>query len=95
MITRRDEWEEARRAGLARFLLHHGALRRGLPMALVAVLLIQAAEGGLDPGGLATPRVALRFLLAWAVFALGGALSAYAHWRALERRFGPGSPAGR
>lgn len=88
MVHRREDWEVARRDGLPRFLLRQGVLMRGIPMALLTAILIQMAQGGLEPSAFLSASFHQRFLLALAVFSAGGAVSAYAHWKALEKRFG-------
>jgi hypothetical protein len=88
--SRRREWERMRSRGLARHLVLRGVLLRGIPMALAVVLLLALLGEG-DRGladELRDPGFWARFVVATALFSLGGIVSSYARWRALERRFG-------
>jgi hypothetical protein len=86
---RRAEWERLRAGGLRRFLVVRGVLWRGLPMAVLVAVLLATMR---DPRGAAPiwrdPGFLVRFALAVLFFSVGGMLSAYARWRALETRFG-------
>ena len=85
---RRGEWERTRAGGLARFLLVRGLLWRGLPMALAVVLLLDLLQVAPRGGGWCDPAFLARFAAAAVLFSLGGMLSAYARWHALDARFG-------
>ncbi len=86
--TTRDEWEQIKAGGRTRFLLLFGVLGRGIPMALVFLIVFLYLEGRpFDASLLADPKEWLRFLLAAALFSIGGIASSYARWRAMEVRF--------
>jgi membrane protein implicated in regulation of membrane protease activity len=84
---RRTEWERIRAGGLGRFLLVRGLVLRGLPMALAVVLLLRLFEAAPEGEAWRDPAFLVRFGVAVLLFSIGGVLSAYARWRALERRF--------
>jgi hypothetical protein len=93
--SRRREWQRMRARGLPRQLVVRGVLLRGIPMAVAVVLLLELlreGDGGLG-ARLRDPAFLVRFVVATALFSLGGIVSSYARWRALERRFGDGEQA--
>ncbi len=97
MIRSRREWERIRAGGLPRYLLSYGILVRGLPMALVVIVVIEWMRGGPpDASLLRDPDFYERALFAVAVFSLGGMASAWARWKAGESHFtdeaGDGDP---
>jgi hypothetical protein len=80
-----------RTQGLPRVVLL-GALRRGVPMAIVVTLLLELIEGGtLDRARLLAPAFLERAALVLVVFLLGGALSSFARWKSFEALFGDDS----
>lgn len=86
--VRRAEWERIRAQGVGRFALVRG-LRRGIPMGLVLIFLLEVLQGRTPgPEWLRDPGLLARFALALLLFSLGGMVSAYARWRALDARFG-------
>jgi len=79
-----EQWLAARERGLRRYLVI-GALRRGIPMALMTLALLELFEGdGFTRDRLLSADFAERVVLVLAVFLAGGALSAYARWKASE-----------
>jgi hypothetical protein len=87
-IRRRAEWERIRATGLPTFLLVRGVLLRGIPMALAVMLLLVVLQGdSFDRATLLDPAFLARLGVATLLFSLGGMLSAYARWRALDARF--------
>ena len=89
--TTRAEWEKVKAGGRTRFLLLFGVLGRGIPMAAVFFIVFLYLEGrSFDASLLADGKEWLRFLLAAALFSLGGIASSYARWRAMELRFEKG-----
>ena len=85
---RRREWDRIRVGGLARFLVVRGLLLRGLPMALAVALLLDLLNVATPGGGWREPGFLARLGVAALLFSMGGMLSAYARWRALDARFG-------
>lgn len=84
----REEWQTIRAAGRNRYLFIWGVLGRGIPMALVVMLVFLLLEGkALGPDLLRDGSQWLRFIAAAALFSIGGVVSAYARWRAMEQRF--------
>jgi hypothetical protein len=89
--ARRREWQRIRARGLPAFLLVRGVLYRGIPMAIAVVLLLGLVKGdGSVAAMLRDPGFVGRLIVATALFSLGGIVSAYARWRALDTRFGEG-----
>jgi hypothetical protein len=85
---RRAEWERIRRTGVWPHALRRG-LARGIPMGIVIIVALELIQGrklGLDL--LREPEVLGRLALAIVLFSLGGVVSTYARWRALDLRFG-------
>jgi hypothetical protein len=85
---RRAEWERIRRTGVWPYAIQRGLLR-GIPMGLLIIVLLEVIQG--RPFGLAMfrdPEVLGRLALAVVLFSLGGVVSTYARWRALDTRFG-------
>lgn len=89
---RRAEWERIRTRGVWRHALQRG-LARGVPMGLLIIVALELVQGqGLGAERLRDPELLGRFALAVALFSLGGVVSTYARWRALDARFGePGA----
>ena len=88
MVHPRDEWDRIRARGLRRFVVI-GALRRGIPMAIGVVLLLEILQGNtLTRERLTSPEFAERVLVCLLVFVAGGALSAFARWKSHEALFG-------
>ena len=84
----RERWRKVRAQGMQRFLLV-GALRRGIPMGIITLALIEAFEpSGLTRERLASPEFAKNVLFVFAVFLAGGALSAYGRWKGYESLYG-------
>jgi hypothetical protein len=85
---RRAEWERIRQAGVWPHAFRRGLLR-GVPMGLAIVLALELLRGRpLDAGWLRDSALLGRCALAVVLFSLGGMLSTWARWRALELRFG-------
>jgi hypothetical protein len=77
-----------RARGMQRFLLV-GALRRGIPMALIALAIVEVFEPGDFTGErIASAAFAKNVLLFFALFLAGGALSAFGRWKAYESLYG-------
>jgi len=90
----RAEWEQIRQQGLRRYMLKRGLLR-GLPMAIAIILLLELLQGrAIDRELLLDRSFEWRLWVAAALFSLGGALSAFARWRALDALFGAGADKG-
>lgn len=86
---RRAEWERIRAGGLRRYVLVRGILVRGVPMAIAVMLLLVGLSGQpVSTETFASLDFLWRLALAVVLFSLGGMLSAYARWRALDLRFG-------
>lgn len=86
---RRAEWEAIRRRGVWPWAVGRGLLR-GVPMGIGIILLLELLQGRpLELGSLRDPALLGRSVLAVLLFSLGGMISAYARWRALDLRFGP------
>jgi hypothetical protein len=84
----RERWRKVRAQGMRRFLLV-GALRRGIPMAIITLALIEAFEpNGLTRDRLASPEFAKNVLFVFTVFLAGGALSAFGRWKGYESLYG-------
>jgi len=85
---RRAEWERLRSGGLWPFAIRRGLLR-GIPIGLGLILLLELLQGRpLGFGTLRDPAMLGRFLVAVLLFSIGGMLSAYGRWRALDLRYG-------
>jgi hypothetical protein len=83
-----DEWHKARAVGLRSFVVT-GALRRGIPMALLVLALLETVDGpGLSRARLVSADFAERVLFVFSVFLAGGALSSFARWKSLESLYG-------
>lgn len=86
--ARRAEWERIARMGVWPYAIRRGLLR-GIPMGLGIILLLELIQGRpLDASLLRDGGLLARFVLAVALFSLGGVFSGYARWRALDLRFG-------
>jgi hypothetical protein len=86
---RRAEWDRIRRSGVWPWALQRG-LARGIPMGLLILVALELVQGRtLDARMFTDPALLGRLALAIALFSVGGAVSAYARWRALDLRFGP------
>jgi hypothetical protein len=92
-LRQREEWEQIRSRGRARFVFVSGVVGRGLPVGLAISLAIEIVTGEPIPESLASWRFAGRTLLAVAVFSISGCLTAHAAWRVHERRFSDEDPA--
>jgi hypothetical protein len=80
----REEWERAKAQGLQRFLVT-SALRRGIPMAIAVLLLLEVLEGAdFSRARFLSADFAERVLFVLAVFLAGGAISAFARWKSFE-----------
>lgn len=92
--TKRSEWESIKASGRTRYLLLFGVVGRGLPMAAVFLIVFLYLEGRpFDASLLRDSGVWLRFVMAAALFSVGGVASSYARWRAMELRFESGDSA--
>ena len=88
---RREEWQRIQRVGLWPYAIRRGLLR-GVPMGLGIILRLELLQGRpLDASLLRDAGLLARFALAVVLFSLGGMLSAYARWRALDLSFGAAS----
>ena len=84
----RDAWVRAQEQGLQRFVLV-GALRRGIPMALGVLAILEVMDGpGLSRERLLSPDFVERALLCFAVFLAGGAVASFARWKSYESLYG-------
>ena len=80
----RDDWRDAQAGGLRRFLVL-GALRRGIPMAIGVLALLEVIDGpGVTRERLLSAEFGERVLFVFTVFLLGGAASSFARWKSLE-----------
>jgi hypothetical protein len=80
----REEWERAKAQGLQSYLVG-GALRRGIPMALIVLGVLEVMEGApLGRERWLTADFAERVLFVFGVFLAGGAISALARWKSFE-----------
>jgi hypothetical protein len=87
----REEWRKIQALGMQRFVLT-GAVRRAIPMALFALVLLELLEGGsFDRARLASAAFLERVLFVLVVFLIGGAISSYARWRTYQSLYGDGS----
>lgn len=87
----REEWRKAQEQGLGRFMAF-GALRRGIPMALMVLLALELFEGGsFDRARLLSAAFVERVFFVFGVFLAGGALSAFARWKSFEALYGDDS----
>jgi len=83
-----EDWSRIRTLGKGQYLLRYGVIGRGVPMGILVALLIELLNpSGAMPGALLEARFLWRLLLAVAVFAASGCISALANWRLHERRF--------
>ncbi|MBS1106031.1 MAG: hypothetical protein H6Q91_1533 [Deltaproteobacteria bacterium] len=88
MAASQTEWERMQQLGFQRFLLR-GALRHGIPMAAVVVLLLEVISGTTPSRDrLVSGEFLSRVLLCLAVFTASGAISSLARWKAAESLFG-------
>jgi len=82
------EWSKAQEQGLGRFMAF-GALRRGIPMAVMVLLGLELFEGSsFDRARLLSGAFVERVFFVFAVFLTGGALSAFARWKSYEALYG-------
>ena len=94
MASSEIEWGGMQQLGLPRFVLR-GALRHGIPMAIVVAVLIEVVSGGTFSRTRVTSVEFLgRALLCLAVFSASGAISSFARWKAAESLFGKREPKG-
>lgn len=84
---RRAEWERIRRTGVWPHAIRRGLLR-GIPMGLGIILLLELLQGHPLDGMLRDGALLARLALAVVLFSIGGVVSTYARWRALDLRFG-------
>jgi hypothetical protein len=93
MAASQTEWDRMQQLGFRRFVLR-GALRHGIPMAIVVVLLIELISGTtLSRERLASAEFLGRALLCLVVFSASGAVSSFARWKSAESLFGRGGGA--
>jgi hypothetical protein len=95
LVRTREEWSAIRAQGKRWFLIRHGVIGRGLPLALLCAVAIEVSIGGSFPELLRSQGFLGRFALALAVFSASGCLTANATWNLYERRLGPGAGAAR
>lgn len=85
---RRAEWERIRRTGVWPHAIRRG-LMRGIPTGLLIIVVLELLSGRpLDASRVRDGELLGRFALAVLLFSLGGIVSTYARWRALDLRFG-------
>jgi hypothetical protein len=83
-----EEWRKAQAVGLRSFVVA-GALRRGIPMALLVLAFLETVDGpGFSRARLLSADFAERLLFVFSVFLAGGALSSFARWKSLESLYG-------
>jgi len=88
MASSEIEWGRMQQLGLPGFVLR-GALRHGIPMAIVVVVLIEVVTGGtFSRERLTSAEFLGRALLCLVVFSASGAISSFARWKAAESLFG-------
>lgn len=88
-----EEWEKVRDGGRIRYAFLTGVVGRGVPIAVVLMVVFLALEGrSFSTELLQDPWVWGRFLLAAALFSVGGVISAFTRWRAMEQRYGMSRP---
>ena len=84
----REEWEAIKARGRRRYVLMNGIFARGLPLALILMIVFIFLEGRpLDAQLFKDGMLWLRFLGAAALFSIGGVATFYARWRAMEIRY--------
>ncbi len=94
MASSETEWGWMQQLGIGRYVLR-GALRHGIPMAIVVALLIEAVSGGtFSRERLTSAEFLGRGLLCLAVFSASGAISSFARWKSAESLFGRGNEKG-
>lgn len=85
---RQDEWEKIKARGLQRFVVI-GALRRGIPMTIGVVVLLELLEGGtFTRERLESAAFLGRVALVLGVFLTTGAISTFARWKSHEALYG-------
>jgi len=83
-----QEWEKICDGGRTRYAILSGVVGRGLPIAAILMVVFLVLEGrSFTPELLSDPWVWGRFLLAAALFSVGGIISAFARWRAMEEKY--------
>jgi hypothetical protein len=88
MAASQTEWDRMQQLGFRRFVLR-GALRHGIPMAFVVVLLLEAVSGtALSRERVTSGEFLSRVLLCLAVFTASGVISSMARWKSAESLFG-------
>ena len=88
MAASQTEWDRMQALGFSRFVLR-GALRHGIPMAVVVVLLIEVVSGTtLSRERVTSGEFLARVLLCLVVFTASGAISSLARWKSAESLFG-------
>lgn len=88
IVRTREEWAPLRARGRRWFLLRYGVLGRGLPLALLCAVAIEASLGSPFPDALRSQAFLGRLALAFAVFSLSGCITANATWNLYERKLG-------
>lgn len=90
MASSPSECERMQQLGFRRFVLR-GALRHGIPMAVVVVLLLEVVSGTtLSRERVTSGEFVFRVLLCLGVFSASGAISSVARWKSAESLFGKG-----
>ena len=88
MASSRTEWQRMQQMGFRHFVLR-GALRHGIPMAIVVVLPLEVVGGTtLSRERAMSGEFLSRVLLCLAVFSASGAISSVARWKSAESLFG-------
>ena len=80
------EWPAVRARGKNDFLLRYGFLLRGLPLGVIAGVVIESLFGGQLPASLGSGMFWVRLVGCVAVFTLSGCMTASVNWNLHERR---------
>jgi len=87
MASSETKWDRMQRMGRRQYVLR-GALRHGIPMAIVVAVLIEVVSGGAFTRERITSAEFLeRALLCLVVFSASGAISSFARWKSVEALF--------
>ena len=87
----REEWRKIQAQGMQRYVAL-GALRRAIPMTVIALLLLEIFEGGgFTAERLSSGAFLVRVAFALTVFLAGGAASTYARWKSYQSLYGDDS----
>lgn len=88
MPSSETEWGRMQQMGRRQYVLR-GALRHGIPMAIVVTALIEVVSGGtFSRERITSLEFVERALLCLVVFSASGAISSFARWKSAESLFG-------